>query len=560
MLGLIMVVWVFATPLGVAPVPPAAAQTEPTTEAEGLADEVQQQWGVIEKLLADYAKAKGDERLVIDAQILRRAERIRKTLGLLIESVGEIEAAGETVERPRAVAEDLVASVLQLTRRELERIQEGITELARRRSEIDPEEALGLERKLTQAGVELDDHIDALYEFIGYKQTLNLDASSDLTDLDRRIQERADQLASEIEVVSSRVQETNGRLSRAEGSEAASIRAELTALQERLNLSTSSLEVTVRLLDKRRIAAAEYKQLLIRATGTVTTDILDTDVALGLAGEAWRNLRRWVASHAPQAFFNLLLFALIVFAFMFVARIVKRVLSRALARQEGRVPRLLGDMLIGVASKLVVILGVLIGLSQLGFEVAPLLAGLGVAGFIIGFALQDTLSNFASGMMILIYRPFDVGDVVDAGGVGGTVHHLSLVSTTILTFDNQRLVVPNRRIWGDVIRNKTVEDTRRVDLVFAASYEDDLAGAKRMLEEIVTSHELVLDQPEPLVRVHELKESSVEFIVRPWVKTEHYWKVYWDITHQVTACFDQHKLSVPYPRRDVLVRERPTAA
>ena len=123
--------------------------------------------------------------------------------------------------------------------------------------------------------------------------------------------------------------------------------------------------------------------------------------------------------------------------------------------------------------------GFLIALSQIGIEIGPLLAGVGVAGFILGFALQETLSNFASGLMILFYQPFDVGDVVEAGGVSGKVYQMSLVSTTIMTFDNQKLIVPNNKIWGDVIRNKTAENTRRVDMVFGISYTDDIdrAGA-----------------------------------------------------------------------------------
>ena len=557
----------FAALLGVATVPHAAAQTEPTpgrtvaenrAQAERLADEVDQQWSVIEGLLADYAQSSGDERLVIDAQIARRADRVLETLGQLIESITQLEAAGEAAEQPRAVAERFVVSVQEITSRELEKIREQMAELARQRSRVAPEEALGLERRLSRFSEELDDHIAALYECILYKQALRLDAAEDVIHLDRLLQERADQLASETRVVSNRVVETGDRLSKAEGAEATSTRAELTALQERLNASTSSLELTVRLLDKRGIASAEYKQLLIVATGTVTTDILDKEVALGLVRQAWQSVTRWVASRAPQFIFNLLIFALILLAFRFIARIVKRVTSRALARQGARVPQLLRDMLIAMASRLVMIVGVLIGLSQLGFEIGPLLAGLGVAGFIVGFALQNTLSNFASGMMILFYRPFDVGDVIEAGGVGGKVGHMSLVSTTILTFDNQRLVVPNNKIWGDVIRNKTAEDTRRVDLVFSAGYEDDLSRAQQLLKDIVTSHELVLDQPAPVVTVNALKESSVEFIVRPWVKTEHYWKVYWDLTNQLTTCYE--KLSVPYPRRDVLMRERPNVA
>jgi small conductance mechanosensitive channel len=180
-----------------------------------------------------------------------------------------------------------------------------------------------------------------------------------------------------------------------------------------------------------------------------------------------------------------------------------------------------------------------------------LLAGLGIAGFVIGFALQDTLSNFASGLMILVYRPYDVGDAIEAGGVIGSVSQMNLVSTMIMTFDNQLLVVPNNKIWGDVIRNITNQNTRRVDMTFGIGYSDDVSKAERVLTEIVTSHEKVLEDPAPMIRLHELGDSSVNFIVRPWSKTSDYWDVYWDVTREVKRRFDTEGISIPFPQRDV---------
>lgn len=128
--------------------------------------------------------------------------------------------------------------------------------------------------------------------------------------------------------------------------------------------------------------------------------------------------------------------------------------------------KLLQDFFENMISKLVMLIGVLIALAHIGVQIGPLLAGLGIAGFIIGFALQDTLSNFASCMMILLYRPYDVGDIIEAAGQRGTVHQMNLVSTTIFSFDNQRLIIPNNKIWGDIIKNVTSQETRRVDFEF----------------------------------------------------------------------------------------------
>ena len=210
-------------------------------------------------------------------------------------------------------------------------------------------------------------------------------------------------------------------------------------------------------------------------------------------------------------------------------------------------------MVVKSIKNLVILFGVLIALSQLGISLGPLLAGLGIAGFIIGFALQDTLSNFASGMLILIYRPFDVGDFVTAGGVTGKVSHMSLVNTTFKTIDNQVLIVPNNLIWSSVITNVTAQRLRRVDLVFGVAYSDDIEKVERILNEVVEEHELILDNPEPVIKLHELADSSVNFVCRPWVKTDDYWDVYWDMLRTVKMRFDKEGVSIPFPQRDVHV-------
>jgi small conductance mechanosensitive channel len=210
-------------------------------------------------------------------------------------------------------------------------------------------------------------------------------------------------------------------------------------------------------------------------------------------------------------------------------------------------------MILSTTRSVIIMLGLLIALSQLGISLGPLLAGLGIAGFVIGFALQDSLSNFASGIMILIYKPFDVGDLVEIGGAFGTVSHMSLVNTTVLTIDNQTLVVPNNSIWKNVIKNVTAQETRRIDMTFGIGYSDDIPKAEHILKEIIETHESVLEDPEPMVRLHELGDSSVNFVVRPWVKTDDYWPVYWDITRAVKLAFDAQGVTIPFPQRDVHV-------
>ncbi len=162
--------------------------------------------------------------------------------------------------------------------------------------------------------------------------------------------------------------------------------------------------------------------------------------------------------------------------------------------------------------------------------------------------------------MILLYRPYDVGDLIESGAVFGTVEKMSLVSTTVLTIDHQTLIVPNSKIWGDVIKNVTAQDLRRVDMVFGISYTDDIAHAEKVLTSICEAHPEVLGDPEPTIRLHELGDSSVNFVVRPWVKTEDYWEVYWDITREVKVRFDQEGVSIPFPQRDVHVHQVPNSS
>ncbi|WP_316653087.1 mechanosensitive ion channel family protein [Ovoidimarina sediminis] len=240
-------------------------------------------------------------------------------------------------------------------------------------------------------------------------------------------------------------------------------------------------------------------------------------------------------------------------ALLFVSRA-----AQGLARRWiGRVPnisRLLEAFLVGAVFWLVIVVGLLFVLAALGVNVTPLFAMIGGASFILAFAFQDTLGNLASGLMIMINRPFDEGDYVLVGGVGGTVQSVSIVATTVTTPDNQVIVIPNKNVWGNVITNVTASATRRVDLVFGISYEDAIPDALRVMEETVKAHPLVLKDPEPIIRVHELGASSVNFVCRPWTKTSDYWTVYWDLTHRMKEAFGEAGISIPYPQQDVHIR------
>ncbi len=176
----------------------------------------------------------------------------------------------------------------------------------------------------------------------------------------------------------------------------------------------------------------------------------------------------------------------------------------------------------------------------------------------MGFALQEVLGNLASGLMLMILKPFDMGDFIHAAGTAGIVDDMSVVSTKIRTFDNQIIVVPNSKIWGDVITNVNASKRRRVDLVFGIAYSDNAAKAIEVLTRLVKADSRCLADPEPAIFVGELGESSVNIFCRPWVMTEDYWDVFWGLTGQAKELFDEVGISIPFPQRDVhLVHSEP---
>ena len=335
--------------------------------------------------------------------------------------------------------------------------------------------------------------------------------------------------------------------------------ARLKAGEARVQLAARGLQDIIDVMSLAGLDSRMYRRQVLTVTGEITTDILDVGIVASLLTEWSDTVANYVASEGPRWIFRLLLVALIVFVFFQLARLVQKGIEKAMNSSRNRMSNLLRRMITGSVRNLVIILGILIAISQLGISLAPLLAGLGIAGFIIGFALQDSLSNFASGIMILMYRPFDVGDFVDAAGVKGRVSSMSLVNTTFMTLDNQRLVVPNNMIWQSVITNVTAQQTRRVDLMFGISYNDDIEKAEEILWDILNQHDAVLDDPEPIVKVHELGESSVNFVVRPWVNTADYWDTYWDLTREVKLRFDREGISIPFPQRDVHIFEQKPA-
>ncbi|MDX2440268.1 MAG: mechanosensitive ion channel [Desulfobacterales bacterium] len=200
---------------------------------------------------------------------------------------------------------------------------------------------------------------------------------------------------------------------------------------------------------------------------------------------------------------------------------------------------------------LILTFAVLAALAKFGIQTASFVAVLGAAGFAIGFALQGSLANFAAGVLILVLRPFKIGDYIDSAGVAGTVKDIQLFTTILATPDNIKIMVPNGKIFGDVIKNISAYDTRRVDLVIGIGYTSDIQKAYDIMMNLVKEDGRILSDPATQIAVSELADSSVNFVLRPWVKKEDYWNVKFDLTRKIKETFDENGIEIPFPQQAI---------
>ena len=232
-----------------------------------------------------------------------------------------------------------------------------------------------------------------------------------------------------------------------------------------------------------------------------------------------------------------------------VARLLVRGLRRVMQRQE--VDETLETFVCNLAGMVLLVFVIIAAISALGIQTASFIAVLGAAGLAVGLALQGSLSNFASGVLIVLFRPYKVGDWVEAAGISGAVEEVQILTTVLKTGDNKRVIVPNSQIMDTVITNYSANNKRRVDMVVGVSYSDNLDKVRATLEELIAAEDRILDDPAPLIAVSELADSSVNFVVRPWVETSDYWGVMFDLNEAIKKRFDEEGISIPFPQQDV---------
>jgi len=248
-------------------------------------------------------------------------------------------------------------------------------------------------------------------------------------------------------------------------------------------------------------------------------------------------------------------------AILFFGRIVakwgRRIVERLMER--GKTDKIVIGFVGSIVYIGLMVFVVLAALGQVGIQTTSFIAIIGAAGLAIGLALQGSLANFASGFLLIIFRPFKVGDFVEAGGVAGSVESIQIFTTTLTTPDNKAIIVPNSNIYSGNIINYSTKETRRVDLVVGVSYDADLAQVKKILNEIAAEDERVMSDPAPVIAVSELADNSVNLVMRMWTKTSDYWGVHFDATEAVKLRLDAAGIGIPYPQRDVHLYEHKVA-
>jgi len=540
------------------PAPGAAEEPAPTNAFEILLADLERDKKELDDLTRRAAGAKGDERDLLLPQLEDVAERYHRRLGEAATAVMATPPPGDDAARVGAAKASIAGQLAGEERRiiaALDENQAGLKLVRQKLEKASADERLPLIED-RRAHVERAGHLlGALDANIQARKTLKETADQAVAGLKKRLGDGARFVDAELHSLADQLK----RLKKgAEGALPAEQKTRQAEWTEQRSLLAELQKRQLALMDSYGLDTTRYRQDLIRTTGEVSEDILDAKVAKGLVTTLRDDALAWLKDNAVTIAFKVGSFLLILVGFVLLGRIARWLARRAVAGST-HLSGLASDFFVKMVGRVVVFAGFVVAAAQIGIEVGPVLAGLGIAGFVLGFALQDTLSNFASGMMIIMYRPFDVGDVVEAAGVMGTVNAMTLVSTSILTFDNQMLVVPNNKIWGGVIRNVTHQPTRRIDLEFAIGYADDVDHARSLLEDIVKD-ERVLAEPAAIVRLNQLGESAVKFIVRPWVKTEDYWDVYWAITSEVKRRFDLEGISFPFPQQDVHLHTAPPAS
>jgi len=266
-------------------------------------------------------------------------------------------------------------------------------------------------------------------------------------------------------------------------------------------------------------------------------------------GFDWNQVLELIQTQGIDLAINLALALAIFYVGKMAISLVVRGLRKVMRRQE--VDKTLETFISNLVRMVLLVVVIIAAIGQIGIETTSFIAIFGAAGLAVGLALQGSLSNFAAGVLIVLFRPYRVGEFVEAAGISGVVEQVQILTTVLKTGDNKKIIVPNGQIMDSIITNYSANDTRRVDMVIGVSYDDDLDKVRATLQELVSAEERILDEPACTIAVSALADSSVNFVVRPWVKTPDYWGVMFDLTEAIKKRFDKEGISFPFPQQDV---------
>lgn len=523
----------------------ARAEIEVRHKTEGLekAKEVQEQAEAAREELAqvkakaEQARKSGDSQAMEEAEKL--AQKAQKEVGKLKQTVTDAlsdvsEQAADTSEiydrMAPAIKEGLTETVIAAHKahESVQELQEAVGDAAdQEEDEAVKKGAAKAEQASRKAGAAIDKVAEKAQQ-TAERAAVDAASAKDTAQLVKNIREQTSDVKIDL------LERLN------------LLREERTIRVDNLRAVVDELAAKTDSGDKETQAKIIDYQLYIRGVSGINLDLTDTT-------SAWVTIRGWITSNEGGLRWakNFAFFLAILVGAWFLSILSGSLMRKGVNRMK--LPALLSQFLVGSVRWLVRIIGVILALMSLEISITPMLAVVGAAGFIIAFALQDSLSNVASGLMILFFRPFDVGDLVEAGGVNGKVTSLNLVATTIRTLDNKAMIVPNNSIINNVITNSTSVNKRRVDMEFRIRYDADIDQTISILTDIVSNHPQILKDPAPTIKVSALNDSSVNLICRPWTGSGEYWNVYWDVTEAVKKRFDAEGLDIPYPQQDVHV-------
>jgi len=503
------------------------------------------------------AGSEGEEWELLKVSALAILDRFMELDKELAAVTRRLAIAGAPTDSVHAAAGEHLQWQLALLNQAIRTAEGRLSNLGDRRGQTAPADLNELETMVTQEHALVNRLLGFGVQTALYLEDTNVESPRNLQLLDQALTQRAERLAGRLQLATMEQERIRDRLDveRKAGTaeqELTDDRIRLSANQQRIGSISASLDHASDLLATLGHDVSVYRQVVLQATGEITDKILDPRVMVLLVTDGLKRAGNWLEEWGPTGIVKLLILVACVVLSRLLVRILWLITQIFWSRSGAS--RLFRDLVGRMINPLATVAGFVFGLWVLGVDPTTLLTGVGVLSVIVGLALQDSLGNLAAGMFILIYRPFDVDDAVSAGGVTGVVRTMGLANTTIVTFDNRRLYVPNRKIWSEVIENRSVEIRRRVNLEIRISYRQDLDAAFAVIRGILHEHALVLADPEPQVFVAKQADSWLEIAVWPWASTENWWSAVTALPKELREGLTEAGIPVPYPRREVEMR------